>query len=60
MAQVGEPLVDIEIEGEEVNDEVDNYEDKIEDDAPVPGKKTFFKPFLIPVQIFFLIKEKFS
>ena len=41
MAQVGEPLVDIEIEGEEVNDEVDNYEDKIEDDAPVPGKKSF-------------------
>ena len=40
VAQVGEPLVDIEIEGEEVNDEVDNYEDKIEDDAPVPGKKT--------------------
>lgn len=59
MAQVGEPLVDIEIEGEEVNDEVDNYEDKIEDDAPVPGKKTFFKIFLIIVQ-FFLIDEKFS
>lgn len=45
MAQVGEPLVDIEIEGEEVNDEVDNYEDKIEDDAPVPGKKKSFLNF---------------
>ena len=46
MAQVGEPLVDIEIEGEEVNDEVDNYEDKIEDDAPVPGIKKVFKTSL--------------
>ena len=60
MAQVGEPLVDIEIEGEEVNDEVDNYEDKIEDDAPVPGKKKFFKLLSIFVQKFFIIDEKFS
>ena len=33
VAQVGQPLVDIEIEGPDINDEVDNYVDEVETDT---------------------------
>ena len=41
VAQVGEPLVDIEIDGDEVNDEVDNYEDKIPEETPAQGNHKY-------------------